>query len=58
MDALCEDLLHARPRRRMWKQLVPTSWISIRVMRDGRRRRLNAAIGREGPGAGLLYAAL
>jgi hypothetical protein len=49
---------YTRPRRRRWKQLVPTSWLSVGAMRDDRRRRLSAATGREGPGAGVLYAAL
>jgi hypothetical protein len=57
-ETACEDLLHARPRRRRWKQLVPTSWLSVGAMRDDRGRRLSAATGREGPGAGVLYAAL
>ena len=49
---------YTRPRRRRWKQLVLTSWLSVGAMRDGRRRRLNAATGREGLGAGVLHAAL
>lgn len=49
---------YTRPRRRRWKQLVLTSWLSVGAMRDGRRRRLTAATGREVPGAGVLYAAL
>jgi hypothetical protein len=53
----CEDLLHAFTPPR-WKQLVPTSWLSVGAMGDGRRRRLTAATGREGPGAGVLHAAL
>ena len=49
---------YTRPRRRRWKQLVLTSWLSVGTMRDGRRRRLTAATGREVPGAGVLHAAL
>lgn len=49
---------YTRPRRRRWKQLVLTSWLSVGAMRDGRRRRLTAATGREVPGAGVLHAAL
>ena len=49
---------YTRPRRRRWKQLVLTSWLSVGAMRDDRRRRLTAATGREGPGAGVLHAAL
>ena len=49
---------YTRPRRRRWKQLVLTSWLSVGAMRDGRCRRLTAATGREVPGAGVLHAAL
>jgi hypothetical protein len=49
---------YTRPRRRRWKQLVGTSWLSVGAMKNGRRCRLNAATGCEGPGAGVLYAAL
>jgi hypothetical protein len=50
--------IYTRPRRRRWEQLVSTSWLSVGAVRDGHCRRLNAATGREGPGAGVLYAAL
>ena len=49
---------YTRPRRRRWKQLVLTSWLSVGAIRDGRRRRLAAATGREVPGAGVLHTAL
>jgi hypothetical protein len=38
---------YTRPRRRRWKQLVRTSWLSAGAIKDGCRRRLNAATGRE-----------
>ena len=52
---------YTRSPRCRWTQLVSTSSLSVGAMRDGRhrrRRRLNAATGREDPGAGVLYTAL
>ena len=57
-DQLPAKTYYTRPRRRRWKQLVFTSWLPVGAMRDGRRRRLNAAIGCGGPGAGVPRAVL
>ena len=53
----CEDLLHASTPPQV-ETARAYELAKCRAMRDGRRRRLTAATGREVPGAGVLYTAL